>query len=139
MIWFAAPTPPEGFIECNGQSTAAYPALAAVVGAFVPDLRGEFIRGWVHDRAGIVGESGTRVFGTYQADALQNITGSFGNVTGGATYTSGAFALNGPPLNQINAGVSATHNSWTFDASRVVRTADETRPTNVALLPCIKY
>ena len=33
VIWFAASTPPQGFLICNGQSTAAYPVLAAVVGA----------------------------------------------------------------------------------------------------------
>lgn len=36
---FAGSTPPAGWLLCNGQSTASYPALAAVVGATVPDLR----------------------------------------------------------------------------------------------------
>jgi microcystin-dependent protein len=33
---------PAGYLICNGQSTTGYPALAALVGATVPDLRGVF-------------------------------------------------------------------------------------------------
>ena len=47
---FVGSTAPEEWLECNGQSTSGYDDLAAVVGANVPDLRGEFIRGWDHGR-----------------------------------------------------------------------------------------
>jgi microcystin-dependent protein len=39
MMWATA-TPPTGWLICDGQSTTGYTALAAVVGATVPDLRG---------------------------------------------------------------------------------------------------
>ncbi|MFV8800735.1 phage tail protein [Yersinia sp. LJYL362] len=42
-------TPPTGFLKCNGSSfgTATYPKLALMYpSGVVPDLRGEFIRGW---------------------------------------------------------------------------------------------
>ncbi|WP_435300708.1 phage tail protein [Escherichia coli] len=42
-------TPPTGWLKCNGSSFSltSYPALAAVFPSGVlPDLRGEFIRGW---------------------------------------------------------------------------------------------
>jgi microcystin-dependent protein len=39
-------TAPTDWIECDGGSTAAYPELAALLGATVPDLRGQFVRGW---------------------------------------------------------------------------------------------
>ncbi|MFX1048641.1 phage tail protein, partial [Escherichia coli] len=42
-------TPPTGWIKCNGApfSAAQYPELAKVYPALkLPDLRGEFIRGW---------------------------------------------------------------------------------------------
>ena len=42
-------TPPTGWMKCNGSSfnLSSYPALAAVFPSGVlPDLRGEFIRGW---------------------------------------------------------------------------------------------
>ncbi len=38
MMWPTA-TPPAGWIICDGSSTSAYPALAAIVGATVPDMR----------------------------------------------------------------------------------------------------
>ena len=40
IIMYGASAQPTGWLLCNGQSTAGYPALAAVVGANVPDLRG---------------------------------------------------------------------------------------------------
>ena len=47
---FGGSTAPTGWLECNGQSTSGYPELAAVVGSNVPDLRGQFIRGWDNGR-----------------------------------------------------------------------------------------
>ncbi len=45
VTMFAGATVPSGWLECNGQ--VAPTALAAVLGqANVPDLRGEFVRGW---------------------------------------------------------------------------------------------
>jgi microcystin-dependent protein len=40
MMWATA-TPPTGWLLCNGQSTSGYTALAALVGATVPDMRGD--------------------------------------------------------------------------------------------------
>ena len=40
IIMYGASAQPTGWLLCNGQSTSGYPALAAVVGANVPDLRG---------------------------------------------------------------------------------------------------
>lgn len=39
MMWYTN-TAPTGWLLCDGQSTAAYPALAAIVGANVPNLKG---------------------------------------------------------------------------------------------------
>ena len=39
---------PNGYLECNGQSTSGHTALANLVGSTVPDLRARFIRGWDH-------------------------------------------------------------------------------------------
>lgn len=120
MIWYAAPTPPEGFIECNGQSTVAYPALAAVVGATVPDLRGRFIRGWDHS-AGI---DLNRSFLSFQEDELKSHTHQmpYGKEVGGT----------GPGV--------GTHAGWAWSTGYVANTGGvETRPKNISLLPCIKY
>ena len=40
IIMYGSASAPTGWLLCNGQSTASYPALAAVVGSNVPDLRG---------------------------------------------------------------------------------------------------
>ena len=51
--WYAGSTPPAGgWLECNGQAITQeeFPALFAIVGDNVPDLRGEFVRGWDHNR-----------------------------------------------------------------------------------------
>jgi microcystin-dependent protein len=40
IVMFGGASAPTGWLLCNGQSTASYAALAAVVGANVPDLRG---------------------------------------------------------------------------------------------------
>jgi hypothetical protein len=97
------------------------------------DLRGQFVRGWSN---GASLDSG-RVVASAQGDAIRNITGTLGAITGG-TIASGAFANNGTTLIHISAGTSGTDNTWTFDTSRVVPTANENRPTNVALLFCMK-
>lgn len=98
----------------------------------VPDLRGMFKRAWSHGR----GIDSGRALGSYQVDAIQNINGTVGIVSGGHSG-DGAFAVDGPSVSHITAGVSGTDPGLTFDASRVARTADETRPKSIALLTCI--
>jgi microcystin-dependent protein len=146
---FAGSTPPEGYLECDGAalSRTAYAALYAAIGtAFgagdgsttfnLPDLRGEFVRGWDHGR----GVDAGRALGSAQADALQNITGAVtGVVMSGASAASGAFAATLTQSGIINGGTSWTHKTLTLDASSVARTASETRPRNVALMFIIKY
>lgn len=44
MMWYTN-TPPTGWLLMNGQSTSGYPALAAIVGATVPDMRNYFPMG----------------------------------------------------------------------------------------------
>ncbi|WP_391529852.1 tail fiber protein [Photorhabdus akhurstii] len=124
------PNPPSGYLTCNGQTfdKSLYPKLAeAYPAGRVPDLRGEFIRGWDDSR----GVDPGRVCGTWQGDAIRNITGGFvggswDNPTGAfyrtiaiKSYTN--YASNDKDLSYIN-----------FDASRVVPVASENRPRNIA-------
>jgi phage-related tail fiber protein len=80
VSYFANTSAPTGYIECNGSavSRSTYSALFAVIGVThgsgngtstfnVPDLRGEFIRGWDNSK----GVDNGRAFGSSQADALQ--------------------------------------------------------------------
>jgi len=64
IFCFAIATVPAGYLECNGQSTSGHAALAALIGSNVPDLRGEFVRGWASNRAVDTG----RQIGSTQGD-----------------------------------------------------------------------
>ncbi len=130
---FARNTAPNGWFKANGAaaSRTAYPDLFAAIGTTfgvgdgsttfrLPDLRGEFVRGWDDARGVDVG----RVFGSAQADELRshthtyeesNIVGSGGQLTGNPGFLVYASA---------NTGSTG---------------GNETRPRNVALLACIKF
>lgn len=57
---WALSTPPAGWLKCNGAAftSAQYPKLAiAYPGLVLPDLRGEFIRGWDDGRGVDAGRS----------------------------------------------------------------------------------
>ena len=81
VLYFAGRTAPAGWLKANGAavSRTAYAALFAAIGTTygagdgrstfnLPDLRGEFIRGWDDGR----GVDAGRVFGSAQAHALQS-------------------------------------------------------------------
>ncbi|EJJ0655473.1 phage tail protein [Escherichia coli] len=129
-------TPPTGWLKCNGAAFSAeeYPELAkAYPTNKLPDLRGEFIRGW-DDGRGI--DSGRNLLSA-QNDAIQNIVGSFGRTQlFRDVLSSGPFSQHGQVLStglkeaEIIEGYGAYN--WTFDASRSVRTASETRSRNIA-------
>ncbi|MEH0875615.1 phage tail protein [Pectobacterium cacticida] len=125
-------TPPTGWIKCNGQpfNKATYPKLAsAYPSGVLPDLRGEFIRGWDDGRGADAG----RKLLSQQGDAIRNITGEFQVVDLQNYLPSGAFLHS----TRTGAGLSGDfvgvyHSNVKFDASRVVPTAPENRPRNIA-------
>ncbi|WP_158116654.1 phage tail protein [Vibrio cincinnatiensis] len=140
VVLWASLTIPDGWVEMKGQSTASYPELKALIGNTIPDMRGVFVRGLDRGR----GLDSGRSLSSYQGDAIRNISGTFGaylTPTGTHVKTSGAFygTLSGgsrrPSSTKGNAGYNDT---GVFDASRVVPTANENRPKNVALLYIIK-
>jgi microcystin-dependent protein len=57
MQW-ATNTPPSGWLLCDGQSTSGYAALASIVGASVPDLRGRVPVGRNSGTFGTLGATG---------------------------------------------------------------------------------
>ncbi|GAA5631059.1 hypothetical protein Acal02_01678 [Acinetobacter calcoaceticus] len=145
---------PADRLECDGKiyNKVDYPKLAAKLGNMyggdantfgVPDYRGEFIRGWDHGK----GLDSGRVLGSIQGDAIRNITGSLkaGDTDWGNLQfvddlkADGAFEV--IPGNKNSTGdTSGTGNAWgtRFDASKVVPTAEENRPKNIAAIYVIK-
>ncbi|GKW31391.1 tail fiber protein [Pectobacterium carotovorum subsp. carotovorum] len=144
-IPYPSATPPAGWIKCNGQSfnKSTYPQLAAAYPSGVlPDLRGEFVRGWDDGRGADAG----RALLSAQGDAIRNITGSLfygydadvaikkANSSTSAMYYDTSEKLHDTD-NYMSVVDSPTMNAWypaKLDASRVVPTANENRPRNIA-------
>ena len=137
VIYYAASSAPTGYLKANGASlsTTTYATLFASIGytfggsgaSFsVPDLRGEFARGW-DDARGV--DSG-RAFGSFQDHQLQ--LHSHGN---GAIHPA-----DGTEQGQVGAPESFTaFNVQTTTSGTTGTFGTETRPRNIALLACIKY
>lgn len=156
------------WLECNGAELAVedYPDLHAVVGdAFgladpgnflLPDLRGEFLRGW-DDGAGndpdAARRSGADSVGSRQTSAtLDHFHQMFAQVVTGATGGGNAITFNTNQTyagnTQFTAGLLAVAEGGAFAPSAVGATlgwtparvsASETRPRNVAVLYAIKW
>ena len=126
-------TPPTGWLKCNGAAFTAsqYPKLALAYPALrLPDLRGEFIRGW-DDSRGV--DSGRSLLSA-QGDAIRNITGRVDNaVTSAKNSYLGAMQYQGSSYISVQSGgVNVDAMNISFDASRIVPTASENRPRNIA-------
>mgnify|MGYP005981407799 CR=1 FL=1 len=139
-------TAPEGWLKCNGASfdTAKYPKLAlAYPSGKLPDLRGEFIRGW-DDGRGV--DSGRTLLAT-QSDGTRSQSGSLWvrqfKVYNNANITNAAAVQNGEGVFSIDN--NAATNGWdyientrsgtTSGANKIklsIGNATETRPRNVA-------
>ncbi len=128
VISVAMSSAPTGYLKCNGAavSRTTYADLFAAISTTygvgdgsttfnLPELRGEFVRGW-DDGRGI--DSG-RAIGTAQADELEAHTHTIPAGTGASQLESGA------------GGVGSSFNTGSTGGT-------ETRPRNVALLMCIK-
>lgn len=106
----------------------------------VPDLRGQFLRALDEG----VGVDAGRVLGSRQGDAIRNITayqaGLYSKYIDMAPVTNGAFIKTYEQVPyQLNGSVNGKQINLTLDASRVVPTAAENRPKNIALIAQIKY
>jgi phage-related tail fiber protein len=131
VIWFAANAAPTGYLKANGAavSRTTYADLFAAIGTTfgvgdgsttfnVPDLRGEFLRGWDDGR----GIDSARVFGSAQSQSIESHS---------HVIRSDASVGNGD-YNTASAGYSRVNYTNAAGGS-------ETRPRNIALLACIKF
>ena len=138
VTMFAGSVPPSGWLECNGQSTASHPALAAVVGGNVPDMRGVFARGWDNGR----GTDPGRSLGSYQDDEYgsHNHTASdSGHAHGYTLRAQRDFTVNGD--NNNNAGANQISNTTSTGYANITVNysgGTETRPKNIAFMYIIK-
>lgn len=156
VLYFAGQTAPAGWLKANGAavSRTAYAALFAAIGTTyglgdgrstfnLPDLRGEFIRGWDDGR----GVDTPRPMGSAQVDAVRQHYHGIGYIS--PNNDDGAFVvrnwttaeqqnlqfINGNGNSAIRT-LSASSNLGTTNA--IDESAGETRPRNVALLAIIK-
>jgi microcystin-dependent protein len=154
VVYFARNTAPEGWLKCNGAtiSRTTYAELFNAIGTTfgagdgstfgLPDLRGEFIRGWDDGR----GVDSGRAFGVSQGDSTKLPNTSFTTDNPGNhnhTYESPntVVSRSGGSGTTYNTGFT-TFNTGSGGAHTHTITGGgdaETRPKNVALLACIKY
>lgn len=138
IICYAGATAPTGYLECDGSavSRSTYATLFAAIGSTygagngsttfnLPDLRGEFVRGWDHGRgvdsgrvrgsaqsADVAAHShGLRVYDRADTDSLGSGGGGDNTVSTGSSYVNGYIESVG---------------------------GTETRPRNIAMMMCIK-
>lgn len=121
------------FLKFNGATFSAttYPKLAMVIPSLtLTEARGEFPRIW-DDGRGV--DSGRGLLSA-QGDAIRNITGRVDNaVTSAKNSYLGAMQYQGSSYISVQSGgVNVDAMNISFDASRVVPTASENRPRNIA-------
>ena len=153
VSFFARNTAPTGWLKANGAvvSRTTYATLFAAIGTTfgvgdgsttfgLPDLRGEFARGW-DDARGV--DTG-RVFGSAQTD--DNKSHDHTVTDPGHTHGTNARTQfsSGSTSDQLASNGSiqypvATINSTTTGITLATSGGTEARPRNIALLACIKF
>lgn len=147
IAYFDTDRPPSGWLRANGAnvSRSAYASLFSAIGTRhgagdgvttfgLPDMRGEFPRGLDDGRQVDPG----RGLGTWQADAFQGHWHQmyinaleYGTSNHYGSGDAASWAASSPIAGRIREAISDGVNG-------VPRTANETRPRNIALLACIK-
>lgn len=124
---------PAGWLKCNGASFSAaqYPQLAqAHPGLKLPDLRGEFIRGWDDGR----GVDSGRALLSSQSHGIPKIYGYFQTYdVGGDEAPTGPFTQAIQSSAQFATGSApGTDERIFFDSTRIIPDAAEVRPRSIA-------
>lgn len=144
IVPFAGTSVPTFWMECNGSaiSRTTFAALFAAIGETygagngtttfnIPDLRGEFMRGWDNGR----GVDSGRIIGSNQSAGV----GSFSSTLNGTmiSWDQGS----SPAANSTNATIGANAsggNANVTTSSLNLSGGSETRPRNVAIMYIIK-
>lgn len=134
---FARATAPTGWLVCDGSAVGrtAYAGLFAAIGTTfgagdgsttfnLPDLRGQFRRGWANG----FGLDAARAFGSAQADSVgPHVHPIFASVGGTESRNRQVLIQNAAEGDELTSSDYIQQSSGT-----------ETRPSNVAVLSCIK-
>ena len=144
IAWASSKNPNDGtWLECNGQSCAAYSELSAVLGkTTVPDYRGVFLRGFGSKvNNGITHQSAA--LGVFQNMAFpKTMNGTFCAVNTDGPAPTGPFKQIGSYADyglQDNSGYGSGFNKQIeFNLSNSVPTSNELRPVNIAVRYFIK-
>lgn len=145
---FAMPTPPEGWLVCDGSAVSRtdYADLFAAIGTVwgdgdeiatfnLPDLRGEFIRGFDAGR----GVDADRVFASEQADMFKQ--------HGHTSFYSSTYSAHGVDGNNWMSNFSGVPGGTLADVRTMsefvtdsldISAGIETRPRNIAMTYAIK-
>jgi len=164
VIYYPVSTIPAGFLKCNGAaiSRTTYSALFSILGTTygagngsttfnIPDLRGEFIRGWDDAR----GVDANRTIGTFQGSSLARHDHGLGYNT---NDNSGWDLRQRNPTRTFDVSNSNEYvnwngsggwaggggQSWGSQSMDIISSLDryhsgDTYPRNIAMLACIKY
>ena len=144
---FAMSTAPTGWLECDGSAVSRttyadlFTALSTTHGVGdgsttfnVPDLRGEFIRGWDNGK----GTDSSRTFASSQSDNANSI--SQFNSSGSGQITGSSFTVTVPTDGTYSSYLSMDGRLTTYGqgAIRFQTNGIETRPRNIAMMYCVK-
>ncbi|HFE2536399.1 TPA: phage tail protein [Escherichia coli] len=136
-------TPPGGWLKCNGATfdKAKYPKLAAAYPAgALPDLRGEFLRGWDDGRGadtgrGLLSGQSAMTFDHRHWIPTSSGTGGDGPMTAVFIDNNASMAYYPDGTNEYNPNPSTGTLLQTYTAKAALGSAmfgSETRPRNVA-------
>ncbi|HII3077614.1 TPA: phage tail protein [Enterobacter hormaechei subsp. steigerwaltii] len=136
-------TPPTGWLKCNGAALTAsqYPKLAQAYPALrLPDLRGEFIRGWDDGRGadsgrGLLSAQGAMSFDHRHWIPTSSGTGGDGPMTAVFIDNNASMAYYPAGTNEYNPNPSTGTLLQTYTAKAALGSGmfgSETRPRNVA-------
>lgn len=147
ISFFASQTAPNGWLKANGAllSRTTYSGLFSAIGTLygegdglntfqLPDLRGEFIRGWDDGK----GADPLREFASFQSDELR----SHQHVVEGPSGRTHATQYGASEIYAVFTYIPDSVHALTGlgDVWRAAETGgNETRPRNLAMLACIKY
>ncbi len=146
IAFIAYNTIPDGWMECNGSAISRttfvelFNKIGTTYGAGdesttfnIPDLRGEFIRGWDHGR----GVDSGRTLGSLQTGSVEKHNHDIG-LTNDGSVVNGNLLISSGGSNTFRFSSIGQYGKYNGADGSYYYGSTETRPRNVALVPIIK-